>query len=195
MSSGTPADADEPLLLIARHGQGHANITRVIAGRSCPGLTATGQAQARGLARRLARTGGVTAIHFSTTLRARQSAQIIGTALGVNPRRQHGLRVPDPGDAEGMRWVDARRAWPPDPLAPRRPRARGSEPWQAYLERARQALEQIMATHPGGRVLVVGHAETLDAMATLPAISDDRRPVTTLDFCAVSTWRVAGPAL
>jgi probable phosphoglycerate mutase len=197
-------DQSGRLLLIARHGQGFANAERVIAARSCRGLTETGRAQARGLARRLARSGGVSAIHFSTTLRARQSAQIIAAALGINPRRQPGLRVPEAGQAEGMGWIQARRTWPADPHVPRRPRAPGCEPWQAYLDRAQQALQQIIATHPGGRVLVVGHSETLAAMIALSRAAhacvpdalgnhgsdrgEGRPPVTPLDFCAVSPW-------
>jgi probable phosphoglycerate mutase len=181
---------DERLLLIARHGQGFANAERTIAGPSCLGLTETGRAQARGLARRLARTGGVNAIHASTTARAMQTAQTIGGALRVNPRRQSGLRVPDPGLAEGTTWAAARQAWPADPFGGR-PQAPGREPWLTYLARAQQSLSGILGAHPGGRVLVVGHNETLAAMIALCHERDDQRgPRPHLDFCAVSTWQL-----
>lgn len=190
MNATEAADESGQLLLIARHGQGHANADRTVAGPSCRGLTDTGRAQARGLARRLAFSADVTAIHFSTTLRARQTAQIIAARLRLNPHREPALRVPDPGEAEGMTWIEARRAWPADPLAPRRPRARRSEPWQTYLERAQRALERILAANPNGRVLVVGHTETLAAMVALRGNGTGHRFVRSLDFCAMTTWNV-----
>jgi probable phosphoglycerate mutase len=43
----------------------------------------------------------------------------------------------------------------------------GGEPWRVYLARAHASLTGILADHPGGRVVVVGHSETATAAYTL----------------------------
>ncbi|WP_190814521.1 histidine phosphatase family protein [Saccharopolyspora pogona] len=45
------------------------------------------------------------------------------------------------------------------PLAP------GAETWTSYLQRATTALQNILARHAGGTVLIVGHGETITAAA------------------------------
>ena len=65
-------------VFIARHGQAHANVARTIAGPACTGLTAEGQTQAAALGEWMAEQGGVTALHASTTPRARETAEIVG---------------------------------------------------------------------------------------------------------------------
>ncbi|QIZ38543.1 histidine phosphatase family protein [Saccharopolyspora sp. ASAGF58] len=48
---------------------------------------------------------------------------------------------------------------PDHPLAP------GAETWTSYLQRAITGLQNILACHAGGTVLIVGHGETITAVA------------------------------
>ncbi|GEM_PF-1112838 len=179
-------------LVIARHGHAHCNDTRTIAGPGCTGLTETGRAQARALADRLRREGGIGEIHASTTRRAWETATLIADILDVPVREQHQLRVPDPGEAEGRQWSAARDAYPIDPDNPVRPIADGGERWTDYLARAAAALTAILNTAPGGRVLVVGHSETAAAAFAMSLGTNQLGKMKVrLDCAGITRWRPA----
>lgn len=177
-------------LLLIRHGHAHCNDTGIIAGPGCTGLTDTGNAQAAATAAWLADTGPIDAIHTSTTRRAADTAAIIAARLGLPVVAEPGLRVPDPGAAEGVPWPLARAAWRADPHNPTRPAAPGGEAWCAYLDRATAALGQLLDHHPGGRIVVVGHTETLTALLHhLLGEAALGRLKLAFDHAACSTWQ------
>lgn len=154
-------------LVVVRHGRAHCNDTGTIAGPACTGLTDTGRAQATATAHHLRRDGTVTAIHASTTPRALETAELIANTLGLTVTAEPGLRVPDPGAAEGQQWATARAAWQPDARNPTRPTAPGAETWHAYLDRATVTLAGLLDQHANGTLLIVGHTETLTAILYL----------------------------
>lgn len=158
-------------LLLVRHAEAHCNTTGIIAADTCHGLTPTGTHQAEQLAHRLqtdqAAGRPVTQLYTSPVRRARDTARAVATATGTEPVLCSDLRVPDPGPADGQPWEAARRRWPPDPDRPSRPLADGGEPWRTYLARAHTCLAGILAEHPGGRIVVIGHSETVTAMLTV----------------------------
>ena len=163
------SDLSHEVLLI-RHGQAHCNTAGVIASASCRGLTPTGRAQVLRLGHRLANErvhGHVASIHTSPVRRAHETATMIGNLLGMHPCTHFDLRVPDPGPVEGHTWEEVRREQPPDPDRPTRPLIPGGEPWHRYLDRAHNHLTDILTNHPGGRIIVVGHSETVTAALTL----------------------------
>ncbi|MGC9667699.1 histidine phosphatase family protein [Planosporangium sp. 12N6] len=182
------APVPHPELLIARHGEAHCNIAGIIAGPSCTGLTSRGRDMAAALGKRLAAEAPVTAIHASTTPRARETADIIAEALHLPVTGQHDLRVPDPGTAEGLTWAEARAAGT-DPDNPVRPASASAETWAAYLARASACLQTILDDLTG-RVLVVGHSETLTAaFHLLLGVDTLGRLKLALDHTAVTTLR------
>ena len=67
---------------LVRHGQTESNLATRYAGRSPEPLTATGRMQIEALARRLG-SCGIAEIWSSEVVRARESADIIGGALGL----------------------------------------------------------------------------------------------------------------
>jgi 2,3-bisphosphoglycerate-dependent phosphoglycerate mutase len=160
-------------ILLVRHGNAFCNVQRVIASQSCQGLTETGHRQAGQLARRLASEQDeghhVVALYSSTVRRAMDTAWPVANLLGTPVVPRADLRVPDPGPhAEGVPWHTVRRKWrTPDPDRPSRPLPPGGEPWRIYLARAHATLADIIADHPGGRVIIVGHNETATAAYTL----------------------------
>jgi len=177
-------------LILVRHGYAHCNRQGIIAGPERAGLTEHGRAQADALGGRLAIEGGVTAIHSSTTRRAVQTASILADTLGLPVQARPDLRVPDPGAAEGLPWALARARWATDPANPIRPYPPDAEPWPEYLTRAGRELTDIIDNHPGGRVVVIGHAETVTAAyCVLLGVSDLGRLKLATDHGARCIWR------
>lgn len=188
-------------LLIARHGQAHCNLTGVIAGpATCTGLTPLGRAQAQALAVRLqheARDSPVTEIHASPRRRAQETAEIIAHALALHVQYHDDLRDPDYGPAaEGRTWTDLLAAFSGDPTAcPELPLAHGGEPWTASATRVMQALTRLRAGDPSGRILVVGHAETVKAAYHLFLGIPASQPLPIKLMVAnasLTTWRPTG---
>jgi 2,3-bisphosphoglycerate-dependent phosphoglycerate mutase len=177
-------------LVVIRHGHAHCNETGTITGPACTGLTDIGRAQATATARRFLDDADVTAIHTSTTPRARETAKLIACVLGLAATDENNLRVPDPGAAEGQQWETARAKWPHDPNNPTRPAAPDAEAWNAYLNRATTTVTRMLDGHPSGTLLVVGHSETLTAvfhlLLNVPTLG---RLKLAFDHCAVTRWQ------
>lgn len=90
-----------PLLVFVRHGESEANVARVISNRESPyPLTERGRGQAADAAERL-RQYRVTRILSSPLVRAKQTATVIGEALGVTVHLREELREFDCGVGEG----------------------------------------------------------------------------------------------
>lgn len=160
-------------ILLVRHGEAHCNVAGVIAGETCEGLTATGRHQVRSLAMRLlaeANAGRpISALYTSPVRRARETALAVAALTGTDLVIRPDLRVPDPGPADGLPWDDVRQRWPPDPDRPSRPLIDGGEAWPHYLDRAHACLSSIVKSGPNGRIVIVGHSETVTAAFTLLA--------------------------
>lgn len=159
-------------VLLVRHGEAHCNTAGVIAGNRCRGLTKVGGHQADQLAWLLLveHSAGrpVARLYTSPVRRARETARTVAALVGADPVELPDLRVPDPGpDADGQPWEELRRRYDPDPDRPSRPLIDGGEPWRDYLTRAHACLGGIFDHHPGGRIVVFGHSETVTAAFTL----------------------------
>jgi 2,3-bisphosphoglycerate-dependent phosphoglycerate mutase len=88
-------------LYFTRHGESEANRLRIISNRDLPhGLTGTGRLQALELAEKL-QARPITRIYASPLLRARQTGEILSTALSVPLEPAEALREPDCGVLEG----------------------------------------------------------------------------------------------
>lgn len=157
-------------VLLVRHGEAHCNVAGVIASSTCSGLTRVGRHQADQLARRLLveHSAGqpITKLFASSVRRAAETAHAVATLIGVDLDVEPDLRVPDPGPADGQSWEMLRRQYPPDPHRPTRPLIDGGESWRHYLGRAHAWLADLFHKHPGGRIVVVGHSETVTAALT-----------------------------
>ena len=155
--TGTP-------LLLARHGQTADNAGGLILGRRDPGLSELGEQQAAGLAVQ-ARARGVAAIWCSPLLRARQTASVVGHAIGIEPAVLDDLIESARGDWEGAsqsvlaqhspELFAAFEAGDPDFVFP------GGESIRSQVLRTRRALA-VVAAGPQPS-LVVAHAGTIRA--------------------------------
>lgn len=199
MTSRPPAGETSELLL-ARHGQAYCNITGTIAGPgSCTGLTTLGRNQSQALAARLHHEPAVTAIYASPRRRARETAGIIGRALTLPVSVHDDLREPDYGPAaEGRTWTDLLAAFPGDPATRHHmPLAEGGEPWTASASRVMRALTALAAAHPGRRILIVGHDETVKSAYHLFLGIPASQPLPirlTVANASLTTWHKAASA-
>ena len=160
-------------LWLARHGETDENADGRILGRRDPPLSAAGIEQAQALAARAARLG-LAALWTSPLRRARQTAEIVGRAAGLEPVVLDALIESDRGEWEGRLVADLAREDPVGHAAfvagdpgfgfP------GGETLAAQRDRTHAALDVVRA---GPRpALVVAHAGTIRA-----ALADSGAPV------------------
>ncbi|WP_067881846.1 histidine phosphatase family protein [Agromyces aureus] len=145
-------------LVLVRHGETDWNVQRRIQGATDIPLNDAGRAQASAVASGLAR-GRWDGLYSSTLSRAVETAQIIGGRLGLpEPVQLTTLAERSYGVLEGLDHggraaVEAQAAT-----------IDGLEPRSAVIARARAALVEIAAAHPGGEVVVVTHGGVIHAL-------------------------------
>lgn len=149
-------------LVLSRHGQTVWHQENRYAGVTDVDLTAVGVHQAELLAQ-WARLERPDALAVSPVRRARETAQPVAVALGMEPVVIEGLREVSFGVAEGHTLTelegdsdgaDMVRRFRGDPVAHPFP---GAEAPDAAAARGADALRGIAAAHPGCTVLVVAH--------------------------------------
>jgi 2,3-bisphosphoglycerate-dependent phosphoglycerate mutase len=158
-------------LVIARHGEAFCNLSGIAGGeRGCTGLTDRGRQQAHRLGARLAAEHAARPFHAfyaGPRLRVRQTAEAVAARVGLVATVEPALRGPDHGTGDGMPWQDIRAAFGGPPRQhPDRPYAPGSETWNQYLHRTGDTVRRIVDRHPGQRILIVAHHETIEAVHT-----------------------------
>ncbi len=155
-------------VVLVRHGQTDDNLEpKRVQGFTDTPLNDTGRAQAAQAARRIAVGPPIASLWSSDLLRARETAQIIGAAIGLQPRLDPRLREASRGRWEGRRFVDLEREEPELYAAWRRAGAAFRFPQGESLgeqqERVQAAVEEIRT---GGALpaLVVCHGGSIRVM-------------------------------
>jgi probable phosphoglycerate mutase len=153
LNRGAP-DAGETLrLYLARHGQTDWNLEKRLQGSADIPLNATGRRQAASLAQRLAGVH-LDAVYSSQLQRSRQTAEIVHGAvpliplIGLNERRL--------GSFEGRPSSPEyeRRSQDPDDTLD------GGESVAQFFARVRTTLDDLLARHRSGAILIIGHGGT-----------------------------------
>jgi broad specificity phosphatase PhoE/ribonuclease HI len=167
---GWGAQAEPPTQLIfLRHGETPHTAEKRFSGSGGddPGLSETGEAQARAAAEYLSRTGGIDAVVTSPMLRTRQTGQVVADKLGLEPVVDNGWVECSFGDWDGHtfaeiqeKWPDALNAWMESTtVAPP-----GGESFDQCARRARSARDGLLARYPGKTVVVVTHVTPIKLM-------------------------------
>lgn len=157
-------------LYVIRHGQSLVNLVDWQHGNRDEGLTDLGRRQAQAVAQRLVKDPGqVDALYSSTMLRARETAEIIGDALGMtvvhddrireigNNRLDHAPWPELPADY-GDFWATAR------PFASVTPAVEQGESLMHFRTRVGAFIEDMLDRHTGQVVVAVAHGGVLDAL-------------------------------
>lgn len=192
-------------ILLARHGETEWNKVGRVQGWTDIGLSAGGEVQAERLAERLHGTKLV-GVYSSELSRAVQTAETAAGPHGLSVQTLPGLREKGYGLWEGLTREELERDWGElwhqyhtlrvlETVVPE------GETWPEVCLRSVEALQFILAAHPGPdeTVLLVGHGgsaralvlEALQApMPTLLRLHLDNASLSRLDFHSLSDSRV-----
>jgi 2,3-bisphosphoglycerate-dependent phosphoglycerate mutase len=199
-------------LILIRHGQAICNVERSIEGvATCRGLSPLGHRQVEAVATRLAGEGLTVDYAYSSPIRrAKETAEKLGTVLGVSFAYDASLEEVRPGDAEGLTWdqysafYGNSEGWNATvPFAP------NAEAWTDFATRVAQGLDRISDLHRGKTVLITTHGGVVDAslfhyFALNPTVQSpidfessntgitewERRSFTNVDDSEVHRWRL-----
>jgi probable phosphoglycerate mutase len=150
---------------LMRHGESEANVANRIVGDpgvGCLafGLTPRGKQQALDSALRSG-LSSETMIFCSDFLRARQTAEIVGQALGCSsPVLEPRLRERFFGTLEGTSADNYARVWSQDDVDPDGS-PWGAEPASLVAQRSGQLWLELESLHSGKCILLVSHGDTL----------------------------------
>ena len=155
------------LLYLLRHGETDWNAQRRIQGVADTPLNETGFSQARALAAPL-RGRPIAALYTSHLRRARQTAEAIAEALGLEVRLEPRLAELDQGKLEGLQIEEIEvhhngfmAAWRSRPAHLRMP---GGETLAELQERAWAAVEDLRSAHPRETIAAVSHNLAISAV-------------------------------
>jgi broad specificity phosphatase PhoE len=178
-------------LLLVRHGETDWNRDGRWQGHSDTHLNDAGREQARRVAADL---GSVDVIYASDLTRARETAEIIAADLGLDVRTDARLRERSFGAWEGLSMPEIEEQFG-DALARWRlgdgPGADDAEPFEAFAERVREFVEEVLARHPDEAVLVVSHGGSIRVIHALASGLDyvrDHRAIPGVPNCAVARY-------
>ena len=157
-------------LYLVRHGETATNRARLIQGWNSEPLNALGRWQAERAGARLAQVG-LQSLYASPLDRARETATIVGQAVGLRPVLVEGLREMDTGLVSGlhsaqfiMRYPRLMWAWLRDDSALAFP---GGETLTNFYTRASRAVDELVARHTGQTIAVVAHGGVISGYLSL----------------------------
>jgi probable phosphoglycerate mutase len=165
-------------ILFARHGETADNRRLVFQGQSGRALNALGRAQAKRLAGRVARHPP-SAIVASDLERAAETARIVAAACAMEPALTFDtdLREVDVGTWTGKSHREIQQLYPEEWAAwtgGLDVRRGGGETYAELAERVERAVARAIASHPGGRVLLVSHGGAIKSwVARLLGVSSE----------------------
>ncbi|AUX24462.1 phosphoglycerate mutase [Sorangium cellulosum] len=155
-------------LILIRHGETEDNRAQVFQGQGGRGLNARGRDQAARLAARLAgariRLAGV---YCSDLDRARETAEIVASTLGLRAIADPELREVHLGGWQGLSHAEVQARYPDEWAAWRRGddiRRGGGETYAELGDRMTRALDGIAERHAGEAVGVVSHGAAIKSV-------------------------------
>ena len=185
-------------LLLVRHGESEGNRDGAFAGHSPSPLTARGRAQAARVAEALA-DPAPDAIYTSDLRRAFDTASPLAARLGMSLIAREALRERDMGAWAGRTFKDIEANAPDDwrRLVDRDPdhHPPGGESHRACGARVSAAIEEILAAHPEGRVVVVSHGVAMHHMLRHLLRVDDPRTLFHVENCALQRLTVSASGI
>jgi probable phosphoglycerate mutase len=166
-------DVGEPTtLVLLRHGATvHSPLRRFSgSGGDDPSLSDDGRHQAELAAAVLAATGAIDAVVSSPLRRARETADVVASRLGLAVHEDDAWRECSFGQWDGLtmaqvaeRWPDEVAAWQASTsVAPP-----GGESFDEVERRVRVARDRALSRHPRRRVLVVTHVTPIKQLVRL----------------------------
>lgn len=166
--SRLPSQIQAAHVCIARHGETDWNKRGILQGWFDVPINERGRRQASNLAAALADVG-FTGVWTSPLVRARETAEIVATALGLPPPTCHeGLKERHFGAIQGIPKDELAELNPAllEQILRRNPAASfvDGESMDEFADRVSDAFADIGARHPEGRILVITHGWVMDVV-------------------------------
>jgi broad specificity phosphatase PhoE len=162
-------------LLLVRHGESTWNAQSRWQGQADPSLSPLGERQAEEAGDQLAEIASITAVWTSDLARARRTAEIIASRLGVERvRDEPRLRERDVGSWSGLTRAEIEERWPGYLEGRRAPPDFESD--DALLTRTRAGLSAAVDGSTSGEVLVVTHGGVVRTIERSLGATPDRLP-------------------
>jgi broad specificity phosphatase PhoE len=178
-------------LVLVRHGETDWNRDGRWQGHSDTHLNAVGREQAGRLAGEL---HDVDVVYSSDLARARETAEILAQALGLEIHYDARLRERSFGAWEGLtapeieaKFHEAHTSW----LSGEGAGADDAEPFAGFGARVRDFLDEVVLRHPGETVLVVAHGGSIRVIHALASGLDyvrDHRSIPGVANCTVARY-------
>jgi len=156
-------------VLLVRHGV-TATTGKVLPGRAKGlHLADAGTAQAEAAATRIAGLERVDAIYSSPLERTRETAAPIARSTGLKVKPSKGLLECDFGEWTGAKLADLAKLpeWSTVQKSPSSFRFPGGESFTEMQQRIWTEIEHLVASHPGGTVCAVSHADPIKAAVAM----------------------------
>ena len=162
-------------LLIVRHGESTWNAQSRWQGQADPPLSPLGEQQAEEAAERLAEIASITVVWTSDLVRARRTAELIASRLGVDGvRDEPRLRERDVGSWSGLTRAEIEERWPGYLAARRSPP--DFEGDAQLLARTRAGLLAAVDGRRTGDLLVVTHGGVVRTIERSLGATPDKLP-------------------
>jgi broad specificity phosphatase PhoE len=162
-------------LLLVRHGESTWNAQSRWQGQADPPLSPLGEQQAEEAAERLAEIASITVVWTSDLVRARRTAELIASRLGVDRvRDEPRLRERDVGSWSGLTRAEIEKRWPGYLAARRSPP--DFEGDVELLARTREGLSAAVDGSRTGDVLVVTHGGVVRTIERSLGATPDKLP-------------------
>ncbi len=186
-------------LFLVRHGQSAGNAEGRFGGHSPTPLSELGIKQAERTARVLAKEN-ITAIYSSDLYRAVQTAEPLSRLTAIPVHTKSAFRERHVGVLEGLTFDESRRRFPTDYYALVNRDLdhviTGGESYRDLIRRTMKQLWEIVARHPGGRIVIFSHTGAICFMtlSLLGAIRRDTRstPWITTSNCGITRFEIRG---
>lgn len=197
MSTGSADAPEATVIALVRHGESEGNMHGRVGGHGPTPLTDLGQRQARITAAALSRSFRPTAIVSSDLIRARQTALPLAELTGLTPVLDPRWRERSLGVMDDLLFSEIEERYPEDwrRLRAREPDAcpPGGETLDHLFGRVSAAVQDVIAEHPGGRVVVVSHGLAIfHAVAHILGLGSPGaglKVFVLVGNCSVSTFR------
>jgi probable phosphoglycerate mutase len=157
-------------VLLIRHGETDDNRALVFQGQQGRGLNARGRDQAARLAARLVQIAApIASLYASDLERAKETAEILGRALGLVPALDPALREVDIGAWTGLSYADVQAHFPEEWAAWQRGEDLHRGGGESYAElgaRMLGAIGRLADAHPGEVVAAVSHGAAIKTLVS-----------------------------
>ena len=181
-------------LYLVRHAESTWNAEGRVQGQADPPLSATGLAQAAQLAGRF-RGEPIAALYSSPQQRARQTAGPIADVTGLAIQFDDRLKEHHTGLFTGLNWMEIVAQYPEFAQAwmEQAMDMPGGEKHAALRARAAGVMQDIVARHAGGQIVVVSHGGVLgEYLAHVLGLDPGKRHPFRFDNASLSLLEVGG---